>query len=79
MKRKNKIIQNRHIYIDDFFSDKEKILRKINTNVFTYLFFVCSGLILLIVASILFLGRVLHILALILILWILIQCMLIQH
>ena len=54
MKRKNKIIQNRHIYIDDFFSDKEKILRKINTNVFTYLFFVCSGLILIIVASILF-------------------------
>lgn len=57
MKRKNKIIQNRHIYIDDFFSDKEKILRKINTNVFTYLFFVCSGLILLIVASILFFGK----------------------
>lgn len=53
MKRKNEMTQNRHIYIDEFFSDKERILRKINTNIFSYLFFICSGLILIIVASIL--------------------------
>ena len=42
------------ITTENYYSDKQAILRRINTNIFSYLFFFTAGLILVIVAAIMY-------------------------